>query len=523
MSDSKIVLRYSFLPVWLFLSLFAGAIVVFACARGYELPLRVARATVDVATYGFPRGLSVNHYKKRALAMTCADCSCGADCTCCPKFAYTLEPYRLDEYLTAAGLSIASLAAVFHLLTGAHTKLVLTPQGAAFPIGMTFDLLFRRTRRWSELGTLSLSRRAAHGGDDGDEITLVDNCLHFFFASGGNAALKLSRFSQKDLRVLCTALNDWVNHSIMSAETVAFVKQTLGETVHVDPDTSYTSMWDDEFQSHLNATAFVPLEKGASLADGRLKVLSLIQSGGLSAVYLAELEDSRLVVLKESVIPLHVDEKTRQKAKELFAREARLLMKLDHPAIARVLDHIVEKGRDYLVLEYVPGTTLRQYVREHGPRNESQALAWVREIAKTLAYIHGLTPPVVHRDLTPDNVVLREDGALVLIDFGAANEYEGSATGTLIGKQSYIAPEQFRGKAAPASDIYALGCSLYFLLTGKDPEALSTSHPAEIRADISASVDGLVASCTEMDTEKRIQSAEELLRAVDSSRAGTSA
>lgn len=251
--------------------------------------------------------------------------------------------------------------------------------------------------------------------------------------------------------------------------------------------------------------------------EGRVKVLSLMASGGLSAVYLAEVEGERLVVLKESVIPPHIEGKTREKAKELFAREARLLMKLDHPAVARVIDHIVEKGRDYLMLEYVPGSTLRQYVKMHGPRSESQAVLWAREIASTLKYLHELAPPVVHRDLTPDNIVLREDGSLVLIDFGAANEYEGAATGTLIGKQSYIAPEQFRGKAEPASDIYALGCSLFYILTGSDPEALSTSHPKELRDDLSSGIDALVAALTEMETEKRIASAKELLAALESS------
>ncbi len=88
-------------------------------------------------------------------------------------------------------------------------------------------------------------------------------------------------------------------------------------------------------------------------------------------------------------------------------------MKLDHPAIAKVMDHLVESGRDYLLLEYVPGTSLRQHIRLNGPSSEKQILHWAKELAATLSYLHELSPPVVHRDLTPDNVVLRSDGALV--------------------------------------------------------------------------------------------------------------
>ncbi len=94
---------------------------------------------------------------------------------------------------------------------------------------------------------------------------------------------------------------------------------------------------------------------------------------------------------------------------------------------------------------------------------------------------------------------------------GAANEFLGGATGTLIGKQAYIAPEQFQGRATTQSDIYALGATLYFILSAQEPLPLSSSHPAKARTDISPTLDQLVAACTELETSKRIGSAEELL------------
>jgi serine/threonine protein kinase len=185
------------------------------------------------------------------------------------------------------------------------------------------------------------------------------------------------------------------------------------------------------------------------------------------------------VVLKEAVIPQDGTEGVREKAKELFDREAKLLMKLDHPGIVHVLDCFNEGERNYLLLEYINGVDLRQLVRQNGVQKESDVLEWAVQVANALKYLHEREQPIIHRDLTPDNIVLRNDGKVLIVDFGAANEFIGNATGTFVGKHSYIAPEQLRGKATVQSDIYAFGCTLFFLLTGSDPEALSPSNPNE--------------------------------------------
>jgi serine/threonine-protein kinase len=132
-------------------------------------------------------------------------------------------------------------------------------------------------------------------------------------------------------------------------------------------------------------------------------------------------------------------------------------------------------------------------------------------MATILKYLHEQDPPLVHRDFTPDNLVLCEDGSIVVIDFGAANEFIGNATGTFVGKHAFIAPEQFRGKACVQSDIYAFGCTLHYLLTGKEPEALSTSDPAQENSRISSELNQLVVACTQLETRDRYQSAAQLL------------
>jgi tRNA A-37 threonylcarbamoyl transferase component Bud32 len=273
---------------------------------------------------------------------------------------------------------------------------------------------------------------------------------------------------------------------------------------------SHTELWEDELKRRFRAAAFMPLEPGVIMRNGSLTVLRQLALGGLSAVYLGQLENNSLVVLKESVVPDDAKAELKDKAREMFAREANLLIKLQHPNIVPVLDYFVENSRSYLLLDYISGQDLRQYVKQSGRVREGLVLQWAHQIAVIVDYLHKQEPPVIHRDLTPDNLVLRPDGTIVAIDFGAANEFIGNATGTFVGKQSYIAPEQFRGKACLQSDIYAFGGTLYYLLTGEDPEALSQSEPAD-RIELSPQLNDLVKSCTDLEVETRISSAAEII------------
>ncbi|MDP3507462.1 MAG: serine/threonine-protein kinase [Candidatus Melainabacteria bacterium] len=276
---------------------------------------------------------------------------------------------------------------------------------------------------------------------------------------------------------------------------------------------SHTELWEDELNRRFRAAAFMPLEPGVIMRNGSLTVLRQLALGGLSAVYLGQLENNSLVVLKESVVPVDAKVELKDKAREMFAREANLLIKLQHPNIVPVLDYFVENSRSYLLLDYISGQDLRQYVKQNGRVREGLVLQWAHQIAVIIDYLHKQEPPVIHRDLTPDNLVLRPDGTIVAIDFGAANEFIGNATGTFVGKQSYIAPEQFRGKASLQSDIYAFGGTLYYLLTGEDPEALSQSEPAK-QIELSSQLNDLVKSCTDLELETRISSAAEIIQSL---------
>lgn len=312
--------------------------------------------------------------------------------------------------------------------------------------------------------------------------------------------LRSTKVSEADLERILLGVDVWARNAVWEPSAIS-LRDSLQNKARGIETNSYTAIWQQELARHFNSTVFVPLEPGQKVRDQSLQIIRQIAFGGFSAVYLAEGESGK-VVLKESVPPIDAPEAVRLKATELFSREAKILMRLRHPHIAKVLDHFVENDRSYIVLEYVPGQNLRQVVAWRGPLEQSVVANLTKQMAEVLNYLHTQNPPVVHRDFTPDNLVLKDDGELVLVDFGAANEFVGTATGTLVGKQCYMAPEQIKGKAGPYSDMYSMGATLYFLLTGKDPEAIAVSHlePSKL---ISASMSGLVAQLTSLNWQDR--------------------
>ncbi|HEY9732684.1 MAG TPA: serine/threonine-protein kinase [Drouetiella sp.] len=402
-----------------------------------------------------------------------------------------------------------------------HDQVLLSEEGLYFPLFLGPDLLFRRRRNWDDIGNILLGAMLLEDRKGTYEYELEQakdkKKLFIYFKSGGHVTLDLARMPKESVERIFQSIESWCIACTRSPQlSPKDNKQALKTASAVKQDKlSYTKMWEDELHSHFSATNFVPLEKGRTMQEGRYSILMQLSSGGLSAVYLAELGDKDLVIIKEAALPADLKEESCLKAKAMFAREAELLRIIEHPFIAKVLDNFVEKGRDYLVLEFVPGESLRQIVRKCGALSEQSVLQHALKIAHILDYLHNLKPSVIHRDLTPDNLVVRQDGEVILIDFGAANTLVGTATGTIVGKQAYIAPEQFRGKASEKSDLYALGATLYFLITGEDPEALSESHPRSKRSEISEDLDNLVGRCTAIDTKKRVGSADELIDIIE--------
>jgi serine/threonine-protein kinase len=287
-------------------------------------------------------------------------------------------------------------------------------------------------------------------------------------------------------------------------------------------DHTYTKLWFKYYSIGAQRTRSAQLSPNESLGNGRYKIIERIGGGGQGTAYLA-LDRSGLapagaeeqagslrsqceeVVLKEYILPVHRGEKVMEQSAQKLRQEADILRTIDHPHIVKLLNEFTEDHRGYLVLEYVQGTPLKTLVAREGPQPEATVRDWALQICDILEYLHSLDPPIIHRDLTPDNLILQSDGIVKLVDFNVAHQLESQATATVVGKHAYIPPEQFRGKATTQSDIYALGCTLHFLLTGQEPEPITVSRPRLINESVSEDMNLTVATCTALDAGKRFK------------------
>jgi serine/threonine protein kinase len=212
-----------------------------------------------------------------------------------------------------------------------------------------------------------------------------------------------------------------------------------------------------------------------TVLQNRYRIVCELGAGGMGAVY--EAIDQRLdatIAIKET---FSVDERLRRQ----FEQEARLLAQLHHPNLPRVSDYFIEDGRAFLVMQFIAGQDLAQMISQQTcpfPRN--QVIAWADQLLDALIYLHTRDRQIIHRDIKPHNLKLTASGQIALLDFGLAKTH-GSDHSTTQSSNSvfgytrrYSPPEQIHDKGtSPQSDIYALGATLYHLLTGiKPPDAL---------------------------------------------------
>jgi tRNA A-37 threonylcarbamoyl transferase component Bud32 len=286
------------------------------------------------------------------------------------------------------------------------------------------------------------------------------------------------------------------------------VTAELAEGLMAQQNNSYTELWLQSLSSSPNRDNLDPLQPGDTLNEGRYEIVMKLGVGGQGAAYLSRensIVDKQLcqeVVLKETIFPVFVEDSVRRQALERFEHEARTLNLLSHDHIVKLLDYFVEDHRGYLVLEHIEGQNLRDHASVK-PMAERDVIELALQMCDMLEYLHEKN--VIHRDFTPDNLMLERSGTLKLIDFNVAQTQATGMTGTVVGKHSYLPPEQFRGKPVPASDIYAMGCSLFYLLSGHDPAPITQSKISEERPEVGTAIDTIIRKCTNLKAENRYQ------------------
>ncbi len=279
-------------------------------------------------------------------------------------------------------------------------------------------------------------------------------------------------------------------------------------------DMTFTSLWLQSLSEPPKWHRLNPISLGTMLQQGRYVVQQQIGVGGQGRAYLAKDKTGSTVVIKEYILPVYVDINARRQSLETFQRECAMLISLNHPNIVKLIEFFSEDHSAYMVLEYIDGPSLKSLVQEKGPLDIGIVTAYSKTICDILSYLHGRTPPVVHGDLTPENLIIDGNGTIKLIDFTIAQQSETTITSIVAGKTAYMPPEQYQGTITPQSDIYALGATIYYLLIGEDPEPITCLHPVTMRNEISAPLDAIVSKCTILDAAQRYQSAAEVRKAL---------
>jgi len=265
-----------------------------------------------------------------------------------------------------------------------------------------------------------------------------------------------------------------------------------------------------------------------NLLESRYRVVRLVGKGGFGAVYEARderFQAKRIVAIKE-MSDGHLTPAERAQAIADFRQEADLLVQLKHPNLPDVSDFFEEGGKAYLVMEFIEGKTLEKEQEEAGgPLDENRVMGWALQLCDVLGYLHTQPQPIVFRDMKPSNVMITRSGQIKLIDFGIARIFKSTAAKdtTSLGSRGYAPLEQYgRGQSDARSDIYALGATLFDLLTREVPADAPTRRinpqlfqtPRQLNPRISQAAENIVLKAMEQEPRDRFQSTAEMAQAI---------
>lgn len=251
-----------------------------------------------------------------------------------------------------------------------------------------------------------------------------------------------------------------------------------------------------------------------SIVDGKYKILNQIGQGGMSVVYLA---------MNERANKQWAVKEVRKDGIQDFAFvrqglivEMEMLKRLRHPYLPTIIDVIDLEDSFLIVMDYIEGIPFRKALEMYGVLPQKDVIEWAKQLCEVLGYLHSRPFPIIYRDMKPDNIMLKPDGSIALIDFGVAREYKPYALQDTraLGTQGYAAPEQFggQGQTDARTDLYGLGATLYHLVTGHNPaeppyEVFPIRHwnPA-----LSQGLEKIIWKCTQKNPEERYQSCAEM-------------
>jgi cell wall-associated NlpC family hydrolase len=266
-----------------------------------------------------------------------------------------------------------------------------------------------------------------------------------------------------------------------------------------------------------------------SVLQNRYRIVSLLGQGGMGSVYRAwDMRLSVPVALKEMTPQPGLVDQTLGQLRQQFHQEATVLARLHHPHLVRVTDFFEESGNAYLVMDFVEGESLADRIAQQGALPETEVLVWAKQLLSALAYCHS--QGIIHRDIKPQNVIIRPDGQAVLVDFGLVKLWDPNDPRTKtvmrgMGTPEYAPPEQYEADTVHTdsrSDIYSVGATLYHALAGQAPltATLRMASPErfmrmrEISPGVSPAMEEAVDRALELNQSRRWQSADEMAAAL---------
>jgi len=290
---------------------------------------------------------------------------------------------------------------------------------------------------------------------------------------------------------------------------------------HNSPLSRYTGLWLENLDSGGRRKKIKGLLAGDTLQEGQYSIIKQLGQGGQGRAYLAttinadviarevEYKDDK-VVLKEYILPVQNQVEEDQAMRDYFHSEAHILGMLKHCNIVRLCDCFQEDYRGYLVLEYVRGKAIRDLVTTHGPFSELDATPIVQCLSDALSYLQSFDPPLIHGDISPENIMIDKTGKTKVIDFTVAHQFRNERQTTLFGKAGFLAPEQYKGHNLPASEIYALGATIFFMVSGLDPEPLEAVTLHQKGIAVSEEFNRIVAKAMALDLAHRYKAASDM-------------
>ncbi len=239
----------------------------------------------------------------------------------------------------------------------------------------------------------------------------------------------------------------------------------------------------------------------------------------MGRVILAEDTMMNFPVVVKEMLSNFSDDKDREYKEKRFKEEARILFRLKHPHLPRVTEFFTEDGSMFLAMEYVEGENLQKIIKSRPGMQIKidEALNWMESVLDVLKYVHNQDPPILHRDIKPPNLMLTKSGDILLVDFGIARTLEATSY-THIGTPGFASLDHYTGNFSPSSDIYSLGATFHYLLTGSNPRSRKEfDFPpiSNFRDDVPPEIDEIFRKMLELKPKNRYQKAEEVIEDIE--------